>query len=310
MRNAVTRFTHEAAGFAFPITRVYELEEKPTAEELEEMRKHVNMYAETEAQYEEMYAAWTQLSLDNLTNYNMYDLENDPDRQVKTGLEKAIALLNDAGWTLNRNGEEYNARRDDVRCKMVDDELVALDLSILYPEGNRMAEIMESNFIEYAAEAGIKITLVPAPMTDLLKSYYRQAERTTDMIYLATNFHVVVDPSITYSTDPTPNHLVWNNTYSDDEDLWYRAVNMRQTEPTDVYDYVVKWISFQERYNEVLPAIPVYSNVYFDFYTSQLQNYSITSHVTWSQAILQSYFGEDIVLEEEGEEGTESDTLF
>ena len=112
------------------------------------------------------------------------------------------------------------------------------------------------------------------------------------MIYLATNFHVIVDPAITYSTDDTPNHLIWNNTYSDDEDLWYRAVNMRKTDPLDVYDYVAKWISFQERYNEVLPTIPIYSNIYFDFFTPQLQNYWITSHVTWTQAILESYFGE------------------
>ena len=112
-------------------------------------------------------------------------------------------------------------------------------------------------------------------MEELLKSYYRQTDRTTDMIYLATNFHVIVDPSITYSTDKTLNHQIWNNTYSDDEDLYYRAVNMRRTDPLDVYDYVAKWVSFQERYNEVLPTIPVYSNIYFDFLTPKLQNYWI-----------------------------------
>ena len=136
------------------------------------------------------------------------------------------------------------------------------------------------------------MTLMPEDMEELLKSYYREKERTTDMIYLGTDFHVIVDPSITYSTDPTPDHLLWNNTYSDDEELWDLAVDMRKTEPESYYEYVVKRIRFQERYNEVLPAIPLYSNVYFDFYTSQLQNYQITAHVTWSQAILQSYFGE------------------
>ena len=127
-------------------------------------------------------------------------------------------------------------------------------------------------------------------MESLLQSYYRQTERTTDMIYLATNFHVIVDPSITYSTDKTKNHQIWNNTYSDDEDLWYRAVNMRKTEPGDIFEYVSKWVSFQERYNEVLPTIPIYSNIYYDFYNQYLQNYLITGQVTWSQAILPAYF--------------------
>ena len=174
----------------------------------------------------------------------------------------------------------------------------------MYPEGNHMAEFMmeEDGFVDNLAKVGIKLELVPAPMEDLLHSYYRETPRTTDMIYLATNFHVIVDPSITYSTDTTLNHKIWNNTYSDDEDLYYRAVNMRKTEPGDVFEYVSKWISFQERYNEVLPCIPIYSNIYFDFFNEHLQNYYVTSQVTWSQAILPAYFGLAPAVEEEEEE--------
>ena len=281
-----------------------------TDEDLEEWSKHKNMYATTDEEYDQMVAAWEMLTLDNLTHYGVYDLENDPDREEKTGIEKANALLNSAGWTLNRDGNAYTAGTDDVRCKMVDGELVALDLTMMYPRGNHIVDTLQENLIDNLNEVGIRLTLVPEDMEKLLQSYYRESERTTDMIYLATNFHVVVDPSITYSTDTTANHLIWNNTYSDDEDLWYRAVNMRQTEPEDVYDYVSKWISFQERYNEVLPTIPVYSNIYFDFYTPQLQNYYVTAHVTWSQAILESYFGEDIeVPEEETEEDDGMETF-
>ena len=65
---------------------------------------------------------------------------------------------------------------------------------------------------------------------------------------------------------------------------------MRKTEPGDVFEYVSKWVAFQDRYNEVLPTIPVYSNIYFDFLNSNLQNYYITGQVTWSQAILPAYF--------------------
>ena len=256
-------------------------------------------YVKTQKEYDEAIEAWDSLSLDALTVYAV-------------DLAKANQLLDNAGWTLNRNGEAYKAGTDDVRCKEIDGQLVALDLSMMYPEGNQMAEFMqeEGMFIDNLAQVGIKMTLVPAPMTELLKSYYRETERTTDMIYLATNFHVVVDPSITYSADTTANHKIWNNTYSDDEDLWERAVKMRQTEPEDDYEYVVRWIAFQERYNEVLPTIPVYSNIYFDFYSSYLQNYFPAAHVTWSQAILSSYFGEAVIVldqEAEGEEGVTFD---
>ncbi len=285
-----------------------------TEEEVDITKKYKHRYVTTQEEYDQAIAAWEFLAdewKDRLTEYTV-------------DLDKAEALLVKGNWTLNRNGEPYQAGVDDVRCKKMEDgSIVALDLKMMYPEGNHMAEIMlesgkdelavegkdwSRNFVDNLARIGIKLELVPEPMEDLLKSYYRQTDRTTDMIYLATNFHVIVDPSITYSAEQDPSHLVWNNTYSDDEELWRDAVHMRQTEPGDIYEYVAKWIEFQKRYNEVLPTIPIYSNIYFDFFTQYLQNYQITGQVTWSQAIIPAYFGlEAIPLTEEEEPGGEED---
>ena len=239
--------------------------------------KFRHVLVSSDEEYEEAVVAWELLTLETLTQYHV-------------DTTKAKALLNSAGWTLNRDGGSYDPDVDDVRCKMIDGELVALDLTMMYPEGNHFVDTLQENFIDNLTECGIKLTLVPVPMPELLKSYYRETDRTTDMIYLATNFHVMVDPAITYSTDPTANHQLWNNTYSDDEDLYWRAVNMRKTDPKDIYDYVAKWVSFQERYNEVLPAIPIYGNIYYDFNVPQLRNYNIVGHVTWTQAILEAYW--------------------
>ncbi len=303
-----------------PVSETATEEEKEAYEEKvkELLGKGKNLYVTTEDEYDVAVAAWQALTNEwkgTLTEYTV-------------DLDKANALLDDAGWTFNREGGAYQPGVDDVRCKkQADGSFLPLDLKMLYPEGNHMAEIMAdagkdknpvedkdwtSNFVDNLARVGIKLEMVPAPMTELLQAYYRQTERTTDMIYLATNFHVIVDPSITYSTDKTKNHQIWNNTYSDDEDLWYRAKNMRETEPGDVFEYVSKWVSFQDRYNEVLPTIPIYSNLYYDFFNQYLQNYYITGQVTWSQAILPAYFAlEDynkVILEEEEteEEGMES----
>ena len=265
-------------------------------EERDKLLSYKNRYVTSDRDYDAAIAAWETLSLDNLV---VYEVDTD----------KANALLDSAKWTLNRQGEPYRPGVDDVRCKMVNDELVALDLKMMYPEGNHIVDTIQENFIDYLNECGILLTLVPTPMQELLYSYYRYEDhpRTTDMIYLATNFHVIVDPSITYSTDTTLNHQIWNNTYSDDEDLYWRAVNMRKTDPGDIFDYVSKWVSFQERYNEVLPTIPIYSNIYFDFFTDQLQNYYVTAQVTWSQAILQAYFGLEDSGETEEEEEDDGD---
>ncbi len=271
-------------------------------EEEDLTKKYKNRYVETQEDYEKAVAAWGALADEWKDKLTVYTVD----------LNKAKKLLEKADWTLNRNGDPFQEGLDDVRCKKMDDgSIVALDLKMMYPAGNHMAELMQTavrtgnetlpedavevqantgSFVENLASVGIKLELVPEPMEELLKSYYRQKERTTDMIYLATNFHVIVDPSITYSTDNTKNHEIWNNTYSDDEELWIDAKAMRRTEPGDVFEYVSKWVTFQERYNEVLPTIPIYSNIYFDFFNEYLQNYYITGQVTWSQAILPAYF--------------------
>ena len=269
---------------------------KDEEHETDDYKKFRNVYVTSDEEYEKAKAAWEMLTLDNLT---VYTVDTD----------KANALLDSAKWTLNKDGNPYDPEVDKVRCKMVDGELVALDLTMMYPEGNHIVDTLQENFIDNLNACGIQLTLVPTPMQELFKSYYRETERTTDMIYLATNFHVIVDPSITYSTDTTATHQMWNNTYSDDEDLYWRAVNMRKTDPGDLYDYVSKWVSFQERYNEVLPTIPIYSNIYFDFYVPQLQNYFVTAHVTWTQAILESYWGEDPEPVEAPAAGEDDDLL-
>ena len=49
----------------------------------------------------------------------------------------------------------------------------------------------------------------------------------------------------------------------EDKELFAAAVAMRTTEPGDVFGYMQHWLSFQDRFNEVLPMIPIYSNIYF-----------------------------------------------
>ncbi len=232
--------------------------------------------AETVAAYNEALAAWDELSLDDLT---VYTLDTD----------KAAQLLEDDGWTLNADG---------IREK----DGVALDLTMIYPEGNRIAESFEQYLLPNLESVGIRLTLKGVPMGELLSLYYKQEDRDADMIYLATNFDVVFDPSVNFIADQEgdPN---WAYTNLSDEELYEMTVDMRKTEPEDYVGYMNKWISFQERFNELLPMLPVYSNIYFDFYTSVLRNYMVPSYVTWSQAIVPAYMSDVPPVEEVEEEG-------
>lgn len=209
-------------------------------------------------EYEEALAAWQGLNLDGLTAYGV-------------DLKAAERLLEDDGWTLNEDG---------IREK----DGVALDLVLIYPEGNEVAQSLQENLAANLAEVGIRLVLEPVPMERLLRAYYRQPEagalvedgkRTVDMIYLASNFTLLYDPSALFTVEDG-NHN-WANTGSGDEELYRLALDMRHTEPGDYLEYMVRWIAFQERFNETLPMIPIYSNTYYDFYIADLENYAVGS---------------------------------
>lgn len=247
-----------------------------------------NATQEERTAYEEAAQAWAELNMDGIPTYEL-------------NLEAAKTLLEDNGWTLNRQGNAYDPAADDVRCAQVNGELVPLELKLVYPEGNKIAASLQTTFVDNLAQVGIKVTMEPVPMAELLKQYYRQADRDCDMMYLATNFDVVFDPTLNYV--PADGDFVGSNYQAiDSEKLYEMAKDMSMTEPGDVLSYCQKWVAFQEEWMTELPAIPVYSNAYFDFYTNTLQNYLISSSATWSQAIVSAYLSDPAEVEEETDE--------
>lgn len=257
-----------------------ELPENPTTEE--------------QQQYDDAIAAWDALSLDTV---NHYDLDT----------ETAKKLLEDDGWTMNKAGEAYSAEVDTVRCKLVDGELIPLELKLIYPEGNDFGEAVQAVLVDHLAQAGVQLTVEAVPFNDLLKIYYRETERDADLIYLACNFTEVFDPSAVFDPADAERGML-NRTAISDQKLHQLTVDLRQTEPGDVLGYCTKWVAFQERWAEVLPAIPVYSNVYFDIYTANLQNYNVSAEQGWATAIVPAYLGD--VMEQEETEPGEDEVIF
>lgn len=224
------------------------------------------------AAYDAEVSAWENLSLDNV---HVYDFD----------VEGAARLLESEGWNLNRDGGAFTLGTDSVRCRQTANGLQALELTLVAPEGSTLNNGLQANLVEPLAQAGILLDVKTVPMSELLSAYYRHSERTGDMFLLATNFDVVFDPSITFRPDNGSVNL-YNPTAIDDAQLYADAVAMRQTESGDTLAYCQKWVTFQERFAEVVPVIPIYSNVYFDFYPRVLHDYQINGNMTWSEAIV------------------------
>ena len=217
--------------------------------------------------YEDKITAWEDLA-------SRLEALSSQDRD----LEEAVRLLEEDGWVLNRDGDPYDPMSDDCRCKMINGNIRALDLKLLYGEGSGVGAALEL-LVEPMAEAGIKLTVESSDR--LLAQYYGQKERDYDLIFLAKDFDILFNPGPEFEPGGTYNYIG-----SDDEELYVLAVNLNQTEPGALLEYCEKWMDFQERFMEVEPLIPVYSNNYFDFYTNALADYHIKQYSSWSKAVL------------------------
>ncbi len=213
------------------------------------------------AEYEKELEAWEALTIEDLDPYAL-------------DLERAAALMDDDGWVLNADG---------LREKQVDGQATVLDLTMLYPEGNRIAGSFEQSLIPNLARIGIRLTLKAAPTTEVTAAAHQASARDADMIYMASNFDLVFDPAVYFNAEENNGRTF---TQVKDRELYDLAVQMRSTEPGNVLAYMQAWVAFQERFNEELPLIPLYSNVYFDFYTSLMHDYDVAQSSTWSEALI------------------------
>ncbi len=230
------------------------------------------------AAYEQELEAWASMSMADIPVYHQ-------------DVQAAVKLLEQNGWTLNRSGAAFDAQQDDVRCKQVDGRLIPLELSMIYPEGNAIGTYLDTVLIAPLKEAGIVLTAEERPFSSLLRQYYRQEKRDCDMIYLATNYSDVYDLAPAYNPADAAVGLT-NRTGIADEELYGLAVALRNTEPNERLTYCQRWIEFQKRFAQVVPAIPVYSNAYFDFYTSLLHEYAAADGVSWAEAIIGAYLSD------------------
>ena len=245
-----------------------------------------NASAKEKKEYEEKLAAWEALTLDEIEKYDM-------------DAEKGADLLDKAGWNLNENGEAFNAEQDKLRYKKTEDGLVPLQLTLAYGQGSAAGTALEGVLVQSLADAGIALKVEAIPGEDLLDQYYRMSESQYDMLFLATNFDVLYDPSLSF-VDTEDGHHVWKSSGLVDDELYEMAVDMRKTEPGDLLGYCTKWLKFQKRFAEQMPVLPVYSNVYFDFYPLVLHEYHIADSISWPQTIVGAYLS-DYIPEEEAE---------
>ena len=228
--------------------------------------------------------------------------------------EKAVELLKQAGFVYNADGSDYVDGSGEVRYAKVTEEQakyyesfnkVLADGTILMPatlnwassQGNSVSALLTTMLAssEATKAAGVSIVKTEMDFPSLLSYMYRQETQgavgdftvpTYNMFNLATGYNGgVYDESYNWSTDP--EYIEHNVQHLYDKELDKLSMDMVYgVEPGDEATYLSLWEKYIIRWNELLPMVPLYSNVYVSVYPNTIDNYAEDSFWGFERAIL------------------------
>lgn len=230
--------------------------------------------------------------------------------------EKAVELLKQAGFVYNADGSDYVDGSGEVRYAKVTEEQakyydsfnkVLADGTILMPatinwassEGNAVSALLSTMLANSEATKAAGVSIVKTEMTfpELLNYMYRQDSHglggdysmpTYNMFNLATGYNGgVYDESYNWTTDPEYIEQGYNVQHLYDEQLNKLSMDMVYgVEPDDEATYLDLWEKYIIRWNELLPMVPLYSNIYVTVYPNTIDNYAEDSFWGFERAIL------------------------
>jgi peptide/nickel transport system substrate-binding protein len=233
-------------------------------------------------------------------------------------LEAAKALLVEDGWTLNDKGNKFVEGTDVIRYKLLKGNalkaynklenpvvkpitigggytLLPLEVNFAKLKDSQAAQLLDEMLTANLKSIGFDVKVTDVEFNEMLAAVNRQSARTYNMFAYATNFTYVFDPYFAFN-DAAEYQGSLNQFGIKDAKLLKLAKTLRETTPGDEATYVDRWLKLMKQYSDVLPTVPLYSNVYYDFTDNTVQDYLPNAHWSWSAALMYTYIGEPLVL--------------
>jgi len=235
---------------------------------------------------------------------------------------KAVELLEAAGYIYDENGNPYVQAEDgsSVRYrKKADGTLEKLEIPWGNTASNPVSDLIRAQLIPNAKKVGMAIKDVTMDFNTMLYTHYygqhgdgyltptkdengnwvlpeyqpkdangnvlEEDKREYHMVNLGTGFNPgIFIPYYSVSIE----YWGWdggaNFNYLYDEFLLKAAEDMLKASNKE--EYLLAWQKYQYKFNELLPTLPLYSDLYHAFFSNSLKDYEVTADWDWTSAIL------------------------
>lgn len=201
--------------------------------------------------------------------------------------EKAVELLEQGGWTLNEDGSDYSG--SGIRYKKLEDgTMMPLVIEWCSSEDNSVSDLLVTSLQKNpdVEASGMQINQTVVTFNELIEHYDDPSpENKYQMFNLANGFGNPYD--IAYMYEPGSDSNINCLLEPEGTELYDLSVAMNQTEEGDDEAYGANWVKFMQKWNELVPELPLYSNDFHDFFSTKVHDYEEDGY-NWdvSQAIL------------------------
>ena len=208
----------------------------------------------------------------------------------EVNVDTAKELLEADGWNLNADGTPYSGTG--TRYKDVDGTLQPLVITWCNSEGNPVSDLLATMLPTNMAEAGMELKATTTDFATLQDCINHAGETTYNMYNLATGFATANSPWYYYSTDEMWMRAGYNSNWIVDQELADASGAMKNIPYEDTEAWMEAWRNYIKVWNEKMPDIPLYSDEYFDFYSTKLHGWEATAIWGWERALLDAWVSE------------------
>ena len=199
--------------------------------------------------------------------------------------DKANEILDEDGWVFDATGGPYVPGPGNIRHKEVDGELMSLTIEWCSSVDNTVTDLLAVMLPPACEQVGMQLN--QTLQDSVLDTYYRTNvdEPFFHIFNMGTGFGTPDAPWEAYSTKPEFWGAPYNQNFIANDILESATTAMKTTPAENKEDFLDHWEDYIVEWNRTLPDIPLYANIYHDFFSKRIEGYYSTPTWHWARNI-------------------------